>query len=364
MRGVIAHPPSASPRELRQVLLGSGLDCEAADIVPWNSLATRLGQQDADVVVAVMEGAVDTDWLHIEQAKQLTTAPLVVVGPAGDPGLHHRARMVGASGVVDSPQIREGLDRVVEQVAEQQKQQRGVVISVYAPMTGSGGTTVAMNLASGLNQLYQSGGTGLIELASEFGDLAMLMDVEPTHTAEEVCQRWKVLDAISLRGSLQPHRTGLRVLVNSPERPLNEHMSVEAVRRVAVLARVAFDQTVLALDGRLGDCEFEALKLSDRILLVVRPDVPSVKRAHLAMLQAIEAGVPQEKFQLLVNRANMRGALKRRDIEAALNLPVMHRVPEDTRACTRAANRGELVRERSAMRSINRHFARLARLVG
>ena len=57
----------------------------------------------------------------------------------------------------------------------------------------------------------------------------------------------------------------------------------------------------------------------------------------------------------------MRGALGRRDIEAAMNLPVHYRLPDDTRTVTRAANRGELVRERSAMRSITRRFGALAR---
>ena len=99
MRGVLAHPPDVSSRELRQLLLGSGLDCEADDIVPWNSLSTRLGQQNADVVVAVMDGAADRDWVHIQEGKQITTAPLVVVGSTGNDAIHLRAKSVGAAGV-------------------------------------------------------------------------------------------------------------------------------------------------------------------------------------------------------------------------------------------------------------------------
>ena len=43
-----------------------------------------------------------------------------------------------------------------------------------------------------------------------------------------------------------------------------------------------------------------------------------------------------------------------------MNLPVMHTIPDDTKALTRAANRGELVRERNGMRGITRRFNKLA----
>ncbi|MCA9178202.1 MAG: hypothetical protein KDB14_27245 [Planctomycetales bacterium] len=361
MRGVLAHPPQLSAREFRQVLMGSGLDCDSEDIVPWEALPTRLGQQNTDVVVAVMSGANDSDWAMIEQGKQLTSAPLVVVGPTADQAIHRRARGVGASGVIDLPQLRQGLDDFVAQVSKQLGHERGKVISVFAPMAGSGATTVAANLAAAIAYLRPEEDTGLIELAREFGDLAMMLDIEPSHAAEDVCQRWRVLDPISLRGSLQPHRSGLRALVNSPERAVNDHLHVNSVRRLAVLSRVATHYAVLALDNRVGECEIEALKLSDHVLLVVRPDVPSVKRAHWALTQATEAGVPGDRFILVVNRASQRGRLSRRDIESALNLPIQHRIPDDPGAITRATNRGQLVRERSPLRSITRRFATLAR---
>lgn len=361
MRGVLAHPPQVSAREMRQVLLGSGLDCDSEDIVPWDSLSLRLGQQQADVVVAFMDGAQDADWAHIEQGKQVTTAPLVVVGPIGNGSLHHRAMAVGAAGVIDTPQMREGLDDFVATVSKQSGHARGTVISVFAPMAGSGGTTVAANLAASIAYMRPDDDTGLIELAGEFGDLALLLDIDVAHTAEEVCQRWRVLDPVSLRGSLQPHRTGLRVLVNDPDRPANDHLHVESVRRLAVLSRVAMHHAVMALDHRISERELETMKLSDHVLLVVRPDVPSIKRAHWALNQAAEAGVPQDRFKLVVNRANMRGRLSRSDIEAAMNLPIQYRISDDTRAVTRAANRGELLRERAGLRSIARQFNAMAR---
>lgn len=357
MRGVIAHGPTANSRDLRQILLGSGLDCEAADIVSWESLPVRLGQQDADVVVALMDQAAECDWRAVEQGKRLTAAPLVVVG---DSSLKQRADSAGAMNVIDQPQLRQGLDDAVSKITAQRGQGRGKVISVLAPTPGSGGTTVACNLGAALAKAHP-GQVGLIELAREFGDLALLLDVQPEHTAEQACQRWRLLDAISLRSSLHGHRSGLQVLVNSPDRPVNEHLHQESVRRLAVLARMALGYTVLALDNRLGECELEAMQLSDAVALVVRPDVPSVKRAHWALLQAVEQGVPRDRFQLVINRFGQRGSLPRSQVEAALQLRTLQQIPDDPRSVNRAVNRGELVRERSPLRRISRRFSALAR---
>lgn len=360
MRAVLAHGPGADQRELRHWLLGAGLDCESADIVPWDTLSTRLGQQDADLVVALMDGAQEQDWRSVEQGKSLTAAPLVVVAKAQESPLLERARRAGAARIVPPQQVREGLDEIAANMAQATQSQRGAVISVFAPTPGSGATTVAANLAFALHERHP-GSVGLVELAREIGDLALLMDMRPETTAEQVCQRWRVLDRISLRHSFQKHRSGMWVLVNSPDSGENPHLTVESARRLAVLVRTTTQFAVLALDNRTGPCELEAMRLSDIVALVVRPDIPAVRRAHWAMLQAVAAGVPRERFRLVLNRHGMKGGLRQGEIEEALQLKATARIPESPRPIHRAANRGELLGETGGgWRLVTRRFRSLA----
>ena len=129
-----------------------------------------------------------------------------------------------------------------------------------------------------------------LELSQEHGDLALMLDLEPRHTSESVCQRWQKLDQVGLKSSLHEHAAGFRVLANAVECP-GGHLSVSAVRRIITLSRILSDVSVIALDSQLSEEALTAMRLSDHVLVVVRPDVPALRRAHRFCDQAIKSGV-------------------------------------------------------------------------
>jgi pilus assembly protein CpaE len=361
MRVVVGHRPSADSVETRQVMLGSGLDCGPEDCVPWEQLSVRLGRGDADLVVVEVEAAAEPAWQALQDAGQLTAAPLMVIGPPGIADVANRARRLGAISYIDRSQIRASLDSAVEQWLARgpTRGRRGKVIAVFAPTPGSGGTTVAANLAGALIQ-KRAGDVALVELEAEFGDLALLLNVEPRHTAEEICRRWASLDKTCLRGSLTDHASGLKVLVNAPDHSGNRHLDADAARRIAILARMSMGYTVLALDSRLSQVEVEAMRLSDAVVFVVRPDVPAVKRAQHAWRYLVEAGILRERLCLVVNRYGQSGQLALNQIEAALGCRAGQLIPDDPRSVNRAANYGQLLHEQSKLKKISRRFAALA----
>ncbi len=361
MRVIVGHGPRANPAEWRQILLGSGLSCGADDCVGWERLGARLGQGDADLVLVEVDEAAEPAWRALEDASQLTTAPVMAVGAANHAELVQRARRFGAVHVLDQAEIRRSLDTALDQwlVRGQLRGKRGRVISVFAPTPGSGGTTVAANLAGALERRH-AGDVALVELAAEFGDLAVLMNVNPQHTAEDICRRWATLDRTCLTDSYAQHESGLHVLVNGADLSGNQYLNVEAARRLAILSRMTQGYTVLALDAGLSEVELEAMRLSDAVVFVVRPDVPAVKRAQRAIQQLVDGGVVRERIWLVVNRYGQAGQLPLGQIEASLGLRAVHLIPEDPRSVNRAANFGQLLQQQSRLRKISRRFAALA----
>lgn len=361
MRVVVGHRPSANSTELRQIMLGSGLDCGAEDCVSWEALPVRLGRGDADLVVVEVEAASEQPWRALQEARELTAAPLLAFGPAEDTDLVNRARRLGAVGYLDQAELRRSLDGALDQLLARgpTRGRRGRVVAVFAPTPGSGGTTVAANLAGAWVRRH-AGEVALVELAAEFGDLAVLLNIQPQHTAEEVCRRWASLDKTCLRSSFTDHESGLKVLVNDAERSRNEYLDPQAARRIAILSRMAVGYTVLALDSRLTEIELEAMRLSDAVAFVVRPDVPAVKRAQRALEQLLAAGIVRERIRLVVNRYGQSGQLALNQLETALALRAAHLIPEDPRSVNRAANMGQLLHQQSRMRKISRKFAALA----
>lgn len=361
MRVVVAHAPESSVRDLRQALLGAGLNCLAEDCVAWSELALRLAQGDADLIVLRAEDEESLDWKSIIEATALSQAPVVAVGPAAKAELVSRARRAGALEFIDEGDLRNGLDAALDRLtaASAVARRRGTVVAVYAPAVGSGGTTLASNIAGAMAEKYPKD-VGLIELARDHGDLAFLLNLKPQFTVEDVCRRWQSLDRVCLESSLVDHASGLRALVNSDDQRGNSLLSREAVRRIGVLARSTFKFTILALESRLAEEEIEAMRLSDVVLLVVRPDVPSVRRAHWALATALAQGVPRERFRLIVNRWGQGGQLTLKQIESNLGLKASQLVPDDPTRVNKAANRGVLLRDVSARSAIQRRIAAVA----
>lgn len=361
MRVIVGHGPRANPAEWRQILLGSGLDCGADDCVGWEQLGARLGQGDVDLVLVEVEPAAEAAWRALEEASQLTASPVMGVGAADQAELVQRVRRSGAVHVLDQSDIRRSLDTALDQwlLRGQLRGKRGRVISVFAPTPGSGGSTVAANLAGALARRHPDD-VALVELAAEFGDLAVLLNVTPRHTAEDICRRWATLDRTCLTGSYAQHESGLHVLVNGADRSGNQYLSMEAARRLAILSRMTKGYTVLALDAALTEVELEAMRLSDAVAFVVRPDVPAVKRAQRAVQRLAEGGIARERIWLVVNRYGQAGQLPLSQLEASLGLRTAHLIPEDPRSVNRAANFGLLLQQQSRLRKISRRFAALA----
>jgi len=360
LRVVIAHGPEANTRELRQIVHGAGLECGADDCVAFDDLSLRLARGNADLLVLRMGDDVAAAMRAVADAQDLTAAPIIAVGPLDNASAVESVRRAGIEEYLDVEDLRGALDTTMEKMSATgaMKRSRGSVYSVYSATAGSGCTTVAANLA-GAYLAANSEEVAVVEMSRGAGDLSLLLDVTPKYTLDAICQRWDRLDATSLRHGMALHN-GLHVLPAGTSPDTDGGISTDAVRRIGVLARTVYQQTVLALDSVLGDEEIEAMKLSDAVLLVVRADVPAVRRARAALDAAVESGVPRERFRLIINRYGQGGSLKTKQVETSLGLKTFEVIPDDPTKVNKAANRGLLLAELARHSSISRRFSALA----
>jgi pilus assembly protein CpaE len=262
---------------------------------------------------------------------------------------------------MEEDEVRTALEPVIHRLMGQAgaARPRGTVISVYAPLPGSGGTTVAGNLAGAFAASHPKE-TALVELARDFGDLALLLNITPTHTASDACQRWQALDRLSLSNSFEEHASGASVLVNGVEDFGNQYLTKDAVRRLAVLSRFLYAYSVFALESRLGEEELEVMRLSDRVVFVIRPDVVAVRRASWALDVCERNGVSRERVQLVVNRWGQSGQLSMQQIESTLGMKALEQIPDDPSRMNQATNQGVLLQQYARRASICRKFDSLA----
>jgi pilus assembly protein CpaE len=357
MRVLVVHNPGSQIREIRNTIVGAGGECEAGDCVTPADLAARLGQVPANLVVVYADGG-QLDLATVREAVNLVGAPRVVVG-SGD-GAQTAAQQIEGE-FIPEQNARSGLELILQRMMGQGSapRPRGTVISVYAPLPGSGGTTVAANLAGAFAAAHPQE-AALVEVAREYGDLALLLNITPAHTTRDACMRWQQLDRTSLGNSFEDHPSGAKVLVNGVEQFANEHLSRDAVRRLAVLSRFLNGYTVFALESRLGDVELEVMRLSDRVVFVVRPDVVAVRRARWALDMCEQKGIARDRIQFVVNRWGQPGQLTMQQIEGTLGVKVMEQIPDDPSRLNQATNQGVLLQQYARRATISKKFDSLA----
>jgi pilus assembly protein CpaE len=79
---------------------------------------------------------------------------------------------------------------------------------------------------------------------------------------------------------------------------------------------------------------------ADRILLVTTPDLVSLHDTSRFIQISRTLSYPPEKMLIVLNRANLDGGVKPRDIETALRHEVYAQIPDDGPNVIRSLNRG------------------------
>src|SRR6185312_3029871 len=93
---------------------------------------------------------------------------------------------------------------------------RSPLVAVLGPKGGTGKTTIATNLAADL--AIRGRETLLVDLDLQFGDVGVVLGVEPEHTIYDLATAGGTMDAERLRGFTGRSRDGVNVLL-APVRP-------------------------------------------------------------------------------------------------------------------------------------------------
>jgi pilus assembly protein CpaE len=361
MRVVVGQEAAGGAEPVRQVLLGLGLECSATDVVPFTDLPVRLSQGPVDLVLLRIGTDRDAAFRAIQQAAGQTGAPVFAFGPVSDVGHVLQASRSGAREYLDESRLGDDLQAALDKLRQNStvKRSQGLVVAVASATPGSGVSTVAANLAfTWADKNPQK--VALLEMGQEAADLALSLDLQPVHTVADVAENWQRMDATLLRQSMAVHPDGVCVLAQKPETLLAGPIEVPAIRKTIILLRSMFDKAVLDLGHTLTEEHFEAMKLSDRVALVVRLDVPALRHARQLLKQLSRRGIPDDRIRLVANRYGQTGQLSWGKAEEALGSKFTNYLPDDCAKLNKALNSGRPVVRLAPFSSITRRFYKLA----
>jgi pilus assembly protein CpaE len=216
---------------------------------------------------------------------------------------------------------------------------KGWVTTVFSPKGGVGKSVVSVNLATALAK--RTGKPSVIfDLDLQFGDVAVMLRLNPVHTVVDAMSAGSLLDKSLLQTFLVHHEKSNVWALAAPTAPSEaEQVDPAGMLRVLGLLQEMFENVVIDSPPHLSDVVLQAVAESNTVVFVVALDVPSVKNARLG-LQAFDLlQFPTEKVMLVINRADSKVHLSLGDIERALEKKVDLALPSEA-VVPRSVNQG------------------------
>lgn len=274
---------------------------------------------------------------------------VVLAPPEVTRELLHAALRAGVDDVVSSGALPAEATTVLEEVLSRARrrlgtseesgatQQKGHVVTVLSMKGGVGKTVVASNVAVALAGLDRS--VALVDLDLQFGDVGIMLGLEPVQTIVGAVQSGDRLDAEMLRGFMVEHSSGVHALL-APTLPEDaEIVTASRIDRIIGLLVTMFDYVIIDTPPSLDEAVLTALDRSDRVVVVTMMDVASVKNSRVSLQKLRQLGYNGTLVDIMLNRADSKVFLKVEEVEHAIGMPIKYRLPSDLQV-PRSVNKG------------------------
>jgi pilus assembly protein CpaE len=205
--------------------------------------------------------------------------------------------------------------------------ERARIIAVHSLRGGTGCTSLATNLAIGLTGLWDSK-TILFDLVTTSGQAALALNMPLRRTWADVAAivpnhlDWMAVDTI-----VGEHASGLD-LIAAPTSPTeSENITPAHIDAIFELLERHYDYIVADLGHDFSELSLHALDKTDAILLLLAPDLASIRGAAAAVETYHKLGYESNKIHVVLNWIFQKGGFSRSDIEEALRLPIEFVIP-------------------------------------
>ncbi|MPM26047.1 Iron-sulfur cluster carrier protein [bioreactor metagenome] len=219
------------------------------------------------------------------------------------------------------------------------KRDLGQVYTVFSTKGGVGKTFVSINLAASLAK-KQDVRVVLLDLDLDFGNAALALNLYPKFTISDVVDDIRNIDSDLIESYLMPHESGIKVLPANLQQQMNDYMNAEHIRIILESLRESFDYIVVDMPARFVDKVMPALALADTLLVVTTPEISSVRNVKALLATLMDLNFPQSKVKIVLNKEQIRGDIKQKDIEVTLSKKVDAVIGFDYQKVLSSLNRG------------------------
>jgi pilus assembly protein CpaE len=302
---------------------------------------------------------------------------LMLVAEEVTADLLRKGMRIGVSDVLEMPLDEDKIEAAIEQFAhdvlrrkssvaahrppEEEAKQQGRIVTVTSAKGGSGKTVLATNLALLLNR-FPDKKVCLVDADLQFGDVCLVLQLEPRFTMVNAAHELHKLDAELLDSLLTEHPSGLKVLAAPLEPAFADDITTAGLMQMLDVLKESYDYVVVDTAAMLDELILSLIEKSDDILMLVDMDLPSVKNAKLALETMRLLKFSTSGVQLVLNRSNSKAKLDTKEIEGALKMAISASIPSDA-VVAASVNEGRPVVETDPKSKVAKGFESVAELI-
>ncbi len=356
----------AEARENIRKLLQFESDFEVVGGARTGQEAIELARETQPDVILMDLNLPDMDGLTVTKTltDEIRFTQVVVVSVQTESEYMRKAMLAGAKFYIPKPPPSDELIATVRDLGERAHQERervavpayvpaapgagmgfggpqrpaGKAIAIYSAKGGVGVTTLATNLAIGLNTGETP--TVLVDTSLQFGDVSVFLNLQVKNSIADLAARAEELDAEFVEEVVMAHECGLRVLAAPPRPEMADEIRADQVRKVLQFLKRQFAYVVIDTSSTLDDTTLAVLDVADLLVAVATPDIPAIKDAHLLFDLLTVLGFPHSNVLFVLNKMDRSTGITAEAVAENLKQTVAAVIPYDERTVTASINRG------------------------
>jgi len=215
------------------------------------------------------------------------------------------------------------------------------VIAVHSLRGGLGCSSIAVNLGLALHKLWNKQ-TLLVDGVLTAGQIALMLNAKPHATWENLVGiREDVLDDLIVDEMLNEHESDIRYIA-SPRFPIAaDTFTNEILAMFMEKVKERNDFIVVDAAHDFSDMAINMLNMSSSILLVMAPEMASLRSTMSALEIYDRLGVSVEKVKIVLNNNSSNPAIKQAQLEKVLKREIDFVLPYEAGEVNRALNFGQ-----------------------
>ncbi|HEX3010834.1 MAG TPA: response regulator, partial [Syntrophomonadaceae bacterium] len=305
-----------------------------------------------DMDMPVMDGIEATRYISIHYPQ----ISVIVISINDEQPNFKKAMMAGAKAYLVKPLSPNELNNTVREVAElnrtcqqvQNKSNNSIIepnidtasqnqlIIVFGTKGGVGKSVLCTNLAVAAAQKYGQK-VALVDLDIQFGDVSIMMNLNPRRTLSELIQEDEISNDIFEDYLYERYGVNILAAPNKPE--LAELVTPSGVGKILETMKKNYKYTFIDSPSFIDEIVLTALEKADKILLVSTLDLPTIKNVKKG-IDILKSLSLLPKAKLILNRSSGAVGIEPLDMERALDMKIQANVPSDGKLIIASLNRG------------------------